>query len=290
MNKVYSYIKKKKLIQRSLILFASLFISAVTFNLLQLPTKIVTGGTSGIAIILDFLFGFEPSVVIFIASFLLLLIGLILLGTTKAIGALASTILFPVFVDLTKDISNYIEVTFDDMIIIAIFIGVLQGVTTGLVLREGFNNGGISILSEVVAKYKKTSIAITSFFLNMIIVLVGGYYFGWTMVMYAIIILFISSVVLDRVLIGISRNKSVYIMTNKEEAIKAYITNDLKKSITSFKARGGFEGTKRHVIMVVVPNSDYYVFKEGIKTIDKKAFFIVTDSYQVHGGDYKQDY
>lgn len=278
-------IKKKKLVKRYILLLISLFISSIYFNLLQLPSQIVTGGSSGVSIILKHYFNLNPSIVIFIISAVLLIIGAIFLGIEKISGALVSTIVYPVFVELTSNIGNYITVDLSDKFLIAIFIGVLSGITTGIVYKVGFSNGGISIISEIIARHRKIAISNVSFATNMIIVLLGGAAFGWNMVMYAAIILYIYSVVLDRVLIGISKNKCLHIMTTKEEVIKDYILNELHHGVTVFDVKGGFLEKKRRVLLTVIPNREYYKLKEGINELDKDAFFIVTDSYQVYGGE-----
>lgn len=278
-------IHKKKLIRRYLLLIISLFISACYFNLLQLPSQIVTGGSTGISIILNSYFDLEPSQVIFIISMVLLLIGFIFLGVEKISGAIVSTVVYPIFVDLTANIGNYITVDLSDKILISIFLGILSGVTTGIVYKVGFSNGGISIISEIISKYRKVSISNISFVINFIIVLFGGASFGWTMVMYAVIVLYIYSIVLDRVLIGVSKNKALYIITSKEDELCDYIMNTLKHGVTIFDVKGAFLEKKRKVLMTVIPNREYFRLKEGIKEIDEKAFFIVTDSYQVYGGE-----
>lgn len=278
-------VRKKKLIRRYLILIISLFISACYFNLLQLPSKIVTGGSTGVSIILNSYFDIEPSKIIFIISLILLLVGFIFLGIEKSSGAVVSAIIYPIFVDLTANIGNYITIDLSDKILISIFLGVLSGVTTGMVYKGGFSNGGFSIISEIISKYKKIPISNTSFVINLIIVLAGGASFGWTMVMYAIIVLYIYSIILDRVLIGVSKNKALYIITSKEDELCDYIMNSLKHGVTIFDVKGAFLEKKRKVLMTVIPNREYFRLKEGIKEIDEKAFFIVTDSYQVYGGE-----
>lgn len=282
---VLEKIRKKKLVRRYLILIISLLISACYFNLLQLPSQIVTGGSAGVSIILNSYFGLDPSAIIFIISVVLLLIGFIFLGTEKASGAVVSAIVYPIFVKMTADISTYITVDLSDKILISIFLGVLSGVTTGMVYKVGFSNGGFSIISEIVSKYMKIPISSTSFVINLIIVMMGGASFGWTMVMYAIIVLYIYSIILDRVLIGVSKNKALYIITSEEDAIRDYIMNVLKHGVTIFDVKGGFLEKKRKVLMTVIPNKEYFRLKEGIKEIDKDSFFIVTDAYQVYGGE-----
>lgn len=278
-------VKKKKLVRRYALLIISLFISACYFNLLQLPTQIVTGGSSGVSIILNYYFKWDPSQVIFIISSILLIAGFIFLGFEKTSGALVTTIVYPIFVNLTSNISNYISVDLSDKILISIFIGLLAGITTGMVYKAGFSNGGFSIISEIISEKKKIPISNISFVINFIIVAFGGASFGWTMVMYAVIILYINSIILDRVLIGVSKNKSLYIITKEEEKMKDYIMNSLKHGVTIFDVKGGFMEKKQKVLMTVIPNRDYFKLKEGIKEIDREAFFIVTDSYQVYGGE-----
>lgn len=278
-------IRTKKLISRYLVLIISLFISACYFNLLQFPSKIVTGGSAGISIIISSYFSVDPSIIVFIVSLLLLIIGFIFLGIEKTSGAVVSTIVYPLFIKLTENISTYLSVDLSDKVLIAIFIGVLSGITTGMVYKVGFSNGGVSIISEIISKYKKVSLSNTSFIINLILVILGGASFGWTMVMYAIIVLYIYSIIIDRVLIGVSKNKALYIITTEEDILKDYIMNSLKHGVTIFNVKGGFFDKKRKVLMTVIPNREYFMLKEGIKEIDKNAFFIVTDSYQVYGGE-----
>ena len=278
-------IHKKKLVLRYTMLIISLFISACYFNLLQFPSQIVTGGSTGVSIILNSYIGIEPSKIIFIISMILLFVGFVFLGVEKASGAVVSTIIYPILVEATSNIGNFIVVDLSDKVLISIFLGVLSGITTGIVYKAGFSNGGFSIISEIISKYKKIQLSTVSFITNFIIVLIGGASFGWTMVMYAAIVLYIYSIVLDRVLIGVSKNKALYIITSKEKELGDYIMNTLKHGVTIFNVKGGYLEKKRKVLMTVIPNREYFRLKEGIKEIDKDAFFIVTDSYQVYGGE-----
>ncbi len=277
-------IQQKRLIRRIFILCVCLFVSSIIYNFFQVKAQLVTGGTSGIAIITQYLFEWDPSLVILITSATLLILSFFLLGIEQTSGAIIATFIFPFFVKLTSDWPHMIPVETTDMFLISIFIGVVDGITNGLVYKNGFNNGGTSIISQLLFKYQKISISTTSFVLNMIIVLTGGFFFGWTMVMYATIILYINSIVTDRVLIGISRNKNIFIMTYKEKEIRDYVLNTLHHGITEFDVKGGFEFHKKKVLMTVIPTKDYFRLKEGVKLIDKDVFVIVTDSYQTSGG------
>lgn len=273
-------IAKEHLIFRYIILCISLFISAVLFNLLQLPTQIVSGGSGGVAIITEHLFSWPPSVVIFVSSVILLLVSFLILGIEKTSGTVVATFIYPLFVNWTANISHYIRVDTSDMILISIFIGVIGGITTGINYKIGFSSGGLGIINQVLHQLKRWSISKTSLIMNGIIVLIGGFYFGWTMVMYAIIIIFINSMVMDRVLLGISKSKAFYIVTTEEDLIKDYIMHYLGHGVTIFNVKGGFLEKKKHVLMTVIPTRDYFKLTEGVKSLDPKAFFVVIDAYQ----------
>lgn len=284
-KEVFDKIEQKHLVRRIFTLCISLFISALIFNFFLSPTRIVTGGPSGIAIILEYLFNFEPSTVIFIISTSLLIISFFTLGFEQTSGAIIATFVYPFFVKLTSDLPNLLPVETTDMLLISIFIGVIYGITNGLVYKNGFNNGGTSIISQILYKYKRISISTSGFIMNIIIVLLGGFLFGWTMVMYATIILYINSIVTDKVLLGISRNKNIFIITTKEKEIKNYVMNDLKCGITEFDVKGGFKFKKKQVLMTTIPSRNYFRLKEGVKLIDNDVFVIVTDSYEASIGN-----
>ena len=123
------------------------------------------------------------------------------------------------------------------------------------------------------------------FFSDGLIVLSSGFFFGVNNMMYSIVILYIISLISDRVVLGISDSKVFYIVTAHDEEIKGYIIKYLNHGVTVFKGKGGFKRKNENVLMTVLPTKDYFRLKEGIKEIDKNAFFIVTDTYEVFGGE-----
>ena len=208
-------VDRKNLVLRYIILSFCMFCSALLFNLVQLPTNLVSGGTSGVAIILDEIFHFDPAITILSLSIVLLLFSFVFLGFAKTTGSVVATILYPVFVDLTEPIVTQIPIDTSDLLLIAIFVGVASGIITGITYKIGFNDGGFSIVSQILYQYFHISVSTSSLYINGIIVLVGGAIFGWTMVMYAVIVIYIKSVLMDRVILGISHNKTFYVITSE---------------------------------------------------------------------------
>lgn len=275
---------QEKMWYRYSVLLASLFLSALVFNLFLYPTSLVTGGMNGVAIIINHVIEIDPAIVIFVGSLLLLGLSYLFLGLDQTAGSVVATIVYPVFVEITEPLSKLIVIDTSDLILMSILIGVLLGITNGLMYKVGFSNGGLNIISQIFYKYFRISLSKTTMVINLIVVLIGGFYFGFNMVLYALVIIYISSFVIDKVILGISNNKAFYITTTEDEKVRDYLINTLHHTVTIFDVKGGFLEKKRRVLLAVIPTRDYFRLKEGIKEIDPHAFFVVTDAYEVKGG------
>ena len=257
---------------------------ALAFNLFMAPHNLVAGGVSGLSLILKHYFGISPTIVIYTANFLLLVLSYFVLGKDQTKLTILGSILFPLFVSLTANLSTYVSFKESELLLIAVFGGVLQGLGSGLIFKVGYSTGGTDILNMIVAKLFKISLGRSILFTDGLIILSGAFVFGLNNLMYSIIILYIISFITDKVVLGISDAKAFYIITNQDKKVKEYIINTLHHGVTSIKAKGGYEEEKENVLMCVIPTREYYKLKEGIHQIDPKAFFVVTDSYEVKGG------
>lgn len=284
MNAEVLKIKDKKELKRILMLIFSLFFSAIVYNLFLLPVNLVTGGAGGIATITNYVYGIDPALMILVISLTCALLSFMYLGPKVTAITLLASLLYPFFVELTEPLADIIKIDYSDMFIITIFAGVLNGIANGIMYKTGYNNGGLPVISQILEKYYKIPIATTSAIMNIAVVLIGGLFFGWTNVMYAIILIYLNTIIINKVLLGISNNKAFYIITSEEDKIREYIIKTLGHSVTVFDVKGGFLNKKHKVVLTVVPTREYYRVTEGIKTIDKDAFFVVTDSYEVVGG------
>lgn len=284
MKELLQTINKKKKITRLFMLTISLIISALIYNLFLLPLNIVSGGTGGIATITKHLYRIDPSLMILILSIACLIISLMYLGKEKTLASTFASFAYPILINITKPICQKIPFETSDMFIIVIFAGVLSGLSNGMMYKTGYNSGGLTIISQILYEKFKIPVSKSSLLMNLVIVFIGGLFFGSTNAMYAMIYLYINSLVTEKVLLGISNNKAFYIITSEQERIKEYIFETLGHSVTIFDVKGGFLSQKEKVILTVVPTRNYYKLTEGIKKIDKSAFFVVTDSYEVIGG------
>ncbi len=280
---IIKLIKSKGRLKRYTSFVLGVFLAAISYNLFLIPSNIVSG-VGGIGVILKELFNIDPAMTLLIGSLLLLVLSFMLLGKEKTTNSVVGSILYPIFVKLTENIGDYINLGNADPLIIVLFGAVISGFGFGMIFKAGFTTGGSDILNQIVSKYGKTSIGNAIFMTDGLIVLTGVFVFGWTQLMYSIIYIYIVGIMTDKVILGVSESKAFYIITDHETDVKKFILNHLSHGVTVLDARGGFTGNNQKVIMCIVPTKEYFIAKEGIHEIDPNAFFVVTDAYEVSGG------
>ena len=290
LKKITQTVTKKNFYIRNFFLIIGVALLALNYNLFLVPNDFVIGGTSGIAIILKKLFNIKPETFISVANFVLLILSFIFLGKKETKRAIVGSILYPVFVTLTAPLSTKLitYLQFDSMILTVLVAGILCGIANGIIYKTGFTTGGSDILMKIVNKYGRIPEGKAVLIVNLVIMSFGAIIFGANKFIYSLIVLYINSVLIDRLLIGISDSKLFFIYTKKTEEVREYILNDLKTGVTIFNAKGGYSKEDNHVLMCVVPTRDYYLFKETVLEIDKNAFFVINDCYEVTGGVYNQ--
>ena len=278
-------INSKSSVKRHLQLLIGCLLIATSYNLFLVPNNIVAGGVAGFAIIINHLFNIDNSLVILIGSIFLLILSYFLLGKEKTKATILGSLLFPVCVNLTQNIGNIIDIDTNQLLLISVFGGVVYGFGAGLIYKAGFTTGGTDIINQILSKYLKISMGNSMLYCDGTIVLLTAFVFGPTQFMYSIIILYVISYMSDRVILGVSDSKAFYIVTEEEEKIKEYILKYLNHGVTVFNAKGGYAKENQKVLMCVLPTKDYYKLKEGIHEIDPHSFFVVTDAYEVFGGE-----
>lgn len=286
LKKIKDIVYRKNYISRFLILLFGVTILALNYNLFLVPNNLVIGGTSGLAIIFQEVFHLNPKIFLYLASIILLIISFLFLGKNETMNTIIGSLLYPFMVSMTEPLAEILKsyLTLDSFLIIALIAGLLSGFSNGIIYKSGFTTGGSDILMKIINKYARIPEGKSVLYTNIIIILLGGFIFGINKMIYAIIILFISSTLVDRILIGISNSKLFFIYTKETEKVRTFILEDLKSGVTMLETKGGFREEKGVLLMCVVNTNDYYYFKESVLAIDPKAFFVINDCYEVRGG------
>ena len=266
------------------------YIIALSYNTFLKPNSLVVGGTTGLSIIFEKIFGWNTNVFILVAAIVLLIISYIFLGVKKSRHNVFGALVFPLMVYLSAPLAEYIvpQIKINDFLIIVLMAGTTYGLGFGIVYKAGFSTGGIDIVMQIFNKYLKMPEGKASFVANILVVLGGLPVFGLLHVIYSSIVLYIEQVVTNKIVIGISDSKLFFIYTRKIDKVRDALVKDGATGFTIIPTLGGYSHYKGEMLMCVVDTKDYYEFRELVLSIDKDAFFVIDDCYEVNGGIKKQ--
>lgn len=291
MRTVINRFKDKENLKNLFIFLLGLLILAFNYNVFVYPNKFNVGGMTGVATILNYLCGLEPAYFIFGSSIFLVILSYVTLDKNITYNSVIGAIMYPLLLEFLKPFCAFISpyFVFSNTIITLIIAGALLGLGSGLVYKSGYTTGGSDIIMKILNKYQHLTDGNANLLMNTIIVLLGAIVFGVSSVIYSIIILIISTNIVDKILIGISSSKMFLVSSKKYKQIEDYVIDTMHTGVTILDATGGFLFQKRKILMVVVPTRMYNVFKEEILLLDKDAFIVVSDCYEVTGGQKKRN-
>lgn len=276
-------IRKKDAPERYGMFILGCFLSALVFNVFFDKYNIVTGGATGLSISINYLYGISTSKFVLYVSLILLVVSFLTLGLKKTLRSTLGTLLYPFFIKITSYMVPFLNIETTSLLLISLYGGLLYGISTGIIMKTGFTLGGFNIIYQILNKYKKISIGKSSLIVNSIVLGVGYFVFGLPKTIYAIIALYISSVITDRILIGTHDNKTFFIITSYDKEIKEYIINHLNHGVTILDVKGGKNNDNKKMLMCVISTKEYFNLKLIVETLDKDAFFLITDSYETSG-------
>ncbi len=274
MNQVKKYIK---------IIIGCLLIS-LGVNLFIIPSKLVASGIIGISNILNYDYGLNIPVLIFIINFWTLWLVYMVYDIKGLKKYLLPSLLIPLLIYLTSfihiNLSNEVE-----ELLIALFGGLIMGYGYAFLYKEGYKVGSINILEDMFNDFNEKNTRWISRGFDFLLIFLTLQNYGLEQTLYSVIVIVIIRYLTTKATIGISDSKAFYIITTKEKDVRRYLLEELKYDFTVFDVEGGYSKRKNKIIMTVIPTKDYFRLKEGIKLIDKNAFISITDNYEVLNKD-----
>ena len=270
-----------------IVIFIGCFISSLGVNLFLVNAELLSGGATGAALILQYLFEVPSGLTVFIINIPLFFISYKMLNKKFTIYSAVGMISLSLSLILTKPLSSLVKV--DDILLYCIYGGVICGLGYGIVFSRNGSTGGTDIITMVLRKkYSNFEIGKVSFALNLIIVFIGAMIFGIPKALYTLISMFVQGTVVDKVINGFTSKKLLLILTEKEEEIIEYIIKDMNRGVTSLIAEGEYTHELKKMLYVAVTSSQMIHLKNKILRIDPKAFITIIDVSEVNGkGFYK---
>lgn len=256
-------------------------ISSSSINLFLLPNHLLSGGLTGIGMIVYFLSGLPVGAQVLVYNVPLLIAALRMLGREYFVGVLFGTVMFSVCLDATHFLNAYAPVP--DPMLAAIFGGVFNGIGYGIIFRNDGSSGGLDIVAAIVKKYYSLNMGGVIFGINCLIMTVSAFMFGVMPAMYTLISMFMSATLTDRVIAGFNHRKVVILISEETEKIAEAIIRGVGRGVTFLDGEGAFTHQEKRVLFVVVTLTQVARVKRVADHYDPQAFMIVMDANEVMG-------
>ncbi|MBO4489580.1 MAG: YitT family protein [Bacteroidales bacterium] len=285
----------KETLKTYMLIVLGTFIMSIGFVVFISPLKLAPGGVYGIAIILHHVFNFPIGLSGICLDLPLLLIGTLWLGPKFGIKTLVGVITLPAFISLWEKIYGYaplIAMANDPMVpdpsatfILALFGGVLVGLGLGLIFKTRATSGGTDIIAMIIGKYvKHVPLGTLLMVVDSTIVLAALAIFkDWTVPLYSWLVIYVTGVVMDKVIAGFSSNKAVLVISDKYEEIRQHIFDELDRGGTYLNGEGMYNHDEKKVIFTSISPKQLPILIHFVHEIDPKAFISVLDASETLG-------
>jgi uncharacterized membrane-anchored protein YitT (DUF2179 family) len=276
-------IKSKQIfryIMRIFFLTLGALIAATGLELFLIPNKLIDGGIIGISILFSYVSGLPLAYFMIGLNLPFLILGYSHIGKTFTFSTLYSVCALSFFTTLLTPVPAFTK----DLLLVAVFGGVVLGVGVGLILRVGGSLDGTEIIALIISPKLSISIGEVIMVFNIFILGSAGFIFGWENAMYSIIAYFVAYKTIDLVMGGLEESKSVIIISDKSVEISEAILNRLGRGVTHFYAKGGYTEEEKEVLFCVVSRLELAKLKTIVFDFDPQAFMTVEVLQDVHGG------
>ncbi len=276
--------KWKRILTNLLIILFANSLCAIAINLFFIPNKLLSGGIGGISIMVQYLFTIPTGITVFLLNLPIFLYGFKKVDRHFALYGSISMLVFSLLLTLTSGLGRYAPT--DDILIAAIIGGVLNGSGVGLLFKNRMCQDGLDILATILRRRYGISIGTSLMTVNSLIVILSSLLFDFTAAIYTIIAIITSSKILDRVRVGLNVRKSVFIISDKGEALAEEIRNELNRSVTFLEGMGSYKKVKKMVIYLVVNSNEIVRLKNIIEAVDTNAFTTINDVIEAKGSTF----
>jgi len=259
-------------------------VSAINVNVFLAPSELAPGGVSGAAIILNKFLPWPIGLMMLGMNLPLLFVGFKYLGRFNFLfRTLYVVVLYSLGVDLLKPLLPLGGVT-DNLILNALYGGVIGGIGSGLIYRGQGTSGGTGILARVIQFKTGLPISQLYLFIDGGIVVAAGWAFGWDKALFALVTLYVWGIVADQVLEGPSVVRTATIVTDRPKEVSEAVFNHLRLGITAWPAQGMFTEESHTVLFLAVSRPNVDALKSVVLEADKQAFIVIAHGHQNIGG------
>ncbi|TQQ85833.1 YitT family protein [Peptacetobacter hominis] len=263
-----------------------MLITSIGVNGFLRPAHLLSGGATGISTAINYLTGINIGLLTFIVNMPVFILGFIYLEKEFCILSLINMAIFSFMLGITSDVSQIIPIQ-NDVILQAIYGGLLSGAGVGLVFRTKASTGGTDIIAAILKVKRNIEMKDTTMAINAVIIFVGSFLFGLDLALYTLISIFMNVTTMNFVKDAMNSQKAVMIVSDNYDEIAEHIMQEIVRGVTFLEAEGAYTHNKKRIIYTVVSTNEIPKIKEISLKYDNKAFISVNDITEVKGRGFK---
>ena len=272
-----------KTLHNFLIISLGNLIYTVAVAFFILPNNLITGGTTGLALFGQYMFHIPITAFVYVFNIAMFLLGAWVLGKAFALTTILSTFEYPFFLSILQLLSSRVGPLTDDMMLATLFAGAGIGIGLGLVIQAGASTGGMDIPPIILNKLFGLSIPVMIYVGDTALLLIQALYSSTEQVLYGILVVLLTSIVMDKILIMGQKQTQVMVVSPKYEEINQMIHQKIDRGSTLIHAMTGLKKTEQPVVMTVISNRQLSVLNDLILQIDPQAFVVASEINEVKG-------
>ena len=247
-----------------------------------MPHGIITGGATGIGILIGRFLHTDVAVNVLVLNLLALLLGYIVLGKKFLLTTIGSSLLYPVLLGFMQRIPGITSLT-DNVLLAALLVGGLVGISVGMVMRVGASTGGTDVLNLVLHKWFHLPVSVFVYLTDFLILGGQALFSDSEQILYGIVLLVVETITLNRVMLLGQSQIQIFVISSQFELIRQKLLVTLNAGVTMMMVETGCAQQQQKGVLCVIPPRKLYAAKELIQSIDPGAFITVTQIKEVRG-------
>ena len=275
-------------ITQAFLIVGGIILGVISIRLFMTPFDILPTGFTGVAVILNELINTPIGMVIFLLNIPVMFLGYrMLTGWDVVIRTIIVVVLYSVAFDLSAPLFPEEGVS-DNVLLNAIFAGILSGVSVAFIMRAGATYGSTSMLATIIQRKTGIPMSTTYLYTDLLIVASAGFVFNWESSLYAIIVLIITGIATDYILEGPSVIRTAVIITDKPREVSNVILYDLQRGVTALNGKGMYTEKDRSMLYITISRAEVNKMRNLVSAIDENAFIVIGQGHTAYGSGFRK--
>ncbi|WP_314715309.1 YitT family protein [Leptotrichia wadei] len=276
-----------KLIKEYFLIGLGTLFLAMGLQFFFFPNKIASGGVTGLALVINSLFGFPTGLFVAISNLILFALAFIVISGQFGFKSIYATVLLSFFLSFFEKFYPNYTIT-KDIFLATVFGSAICALGITIIYLYESSTGGTSIIARIINKYCHIGYGMSSFIVDAIVTLLAIFAFGVELGLVGLLSVYVTGFITDKFIEGFNSRKQIMIITSNKDIVLNYILRDFDRGCTILKGVGGYSGAEKDILLTIIERRQFIQLRKFLKAHDPTAFVTVTDTTKVFGEGFDQ--